>query len=45
MRIAFVNILMCIVVIRKVIMYRNGVDTEEEIYKVTYFGKGRMPVS
>lgn len=24
--------------------YRNGVDTEEEIYRVTYFGKGRMPV-
>ncbi|CAE6219581.1 unnamed protein product [Arabidopsis arenosa] len=22
---------------------RNGVDTEEEIYRVTYFGKGRMP--
>jgi hypothetical protein len=25
--------------------YRNGVDTEEEIYRVTYYGKGRMPVS
>ncbi|XP_042020813.1 cytochrome c6, chloroplastic-like isoform X3 [Salvia splendens] len=23
---------------------RNGVDTEEEIYRVTYYGKGRMPV-
>ncbi|KAH7545657.1 hypothetical protein FEM48_Zijuj01G0116700 [Ziziphus jujuba var. spinosa] len=23
--------------------YRNGVDTEEEIYRITYFGKGRMP--
>ncbi|XP_015063799.1 cytochrome c6, chloroplastic [Solanum pennellii] len=22
---------------------RNGVDTEEEIYRVTYYGKGRMP--
>ncbi|EPS71609.1 hypothetical protein M569_03154, partial [Genlisea aurea] len=22
---------------------RNGVDSEEEIYSVTYFGKGRMP--
>ncbi|KAK4757597.1 hypothetical protein SAY87_018898 [Trapa incisa] len=22
---------------------RNGIDTVEEIYKVTYFGKGRMP--
>nr|POE96034.1 cytochrome c6, chloroplastic [Quercus suber] len=21
----------------------NGVDTEEEIYRVTYYGKGRMP--
>ncbi|PKI31128.1 hypothetical protein CRG98_048481, partial [Punica granatum] len=21
----------------------NGVDTEEEIYRITYFGKGRMP--
>lgn len=25
--------------------YRNGIDTEEEIYRITYFGKGRMPVS
>jgi hypothetical protein len=25
------------------LFYRNGVDTEEEIYRVTYFGKGRMP--
>ncbi|WCJ28487.1 Cytochrome c [Euphorbia peplus] len=24
-------------------LQRNGVDTEEEIYKITYFGKGRMP--
>ncbi|KAM7270480.1 hypothetical protein ACFE04_029694 [Oxalis oulophora] len=24
-------------------LQRNGVDTEEEIYNVTYFGKGRMP--
>jgi hypothetical protein len=24
---------------------RNGVDTEEQIYRITYFGKGRMPVS
>ncbi|KAL5773429.1 hypothetical protein ACOSQ2_013353 [Xanthoceras sorbifolium] len=24
-------------------LQRNGVDTEEEIYKVTYMGKGRMP--
>lgn len=24
-------------------LQRNGVDTEEEIYKVTYSGKGRMP--
>ncbi|CAA3025221.1 cytochrome c6, chloroplastic [Olea europaea subsp. europaea] len=24
---------------------RNGVDKEEEIYQVTYYGKGRMPVS
>ncbi|XP_021828044.1 cytochrome c6, chloroplastic isoform X2 [Prunus avium] len=24
-------------------LQRNGVDTEEEIYRVTYFGKGRMP--
>ncbi|XP_052303363.1 cytochrome c6, chloroplastic isoform X3 [Populus trichocarpa] len=23
---------------------RNGVDTEEEIYRITYFGKGRMPI-
>ncbi|CAN0843343.1 Cytochrome c6, chloroplastic [Linum grandiflorum] len=23
---------------------RNGVDTEEAIYQITYFGKGRMPV-
>ncbi|XP_009611368.1 cytochrome c6, chloroplastic isoform X1 [Nicotiana tomentosiformis] len=22
---------------------RNGVDTEEEIYRLTYYGKGRMP--
>ena len=26
------------------LFHRNGVDTEEEIYRVTYFGKGRMPV-
>ena len=26
------------------LFYRNGVDTEEEIYRVTYYGKGRMPV-
>ncbi|KAI5392878.1 hypothetical protein KIW84_060151 [Lathyrus oleraceus] len=25
-------------------LQRNGVDTEEEIYRVTYYGKGRMPV-
>ncbi|XP_057510078.1 cytochrome c6, chloroplastic [Actinidia eriantha] len=24
-------------------LQRNGVGTEEEIYRVTYFGKGRMP--
>ncbi|KAK4792608.1 hypothetical protein SAY86_023043 [Trapa natans] len=24
-------------------LQRNGTDTVEEIYKVTYFGKGRMP--
>ncbi|KAK4858310.1 hypothetical protein QYF36_014369 [Acer negundo] len=24
-------------------LQRNGVETEEEIYKLTYFGKGRMP--
>ncbi|KAK6931938.1 Cytochrome c-like domain [Dillenia turbinata] len=24
-------------------LQRNGVDTEEEIFRVTYFGKGRMP--
>ncbi|KAK7251979.1 hypothetical protein RIF29_35624 [Crotalaria pallida] len=24
-------------------LHRNGVDTEEEIYRVTYYGKGRMP--
>lgn len=24
-------------------LLRNGVGTEEEIYRVTYFGKGRMP--
>ncbi|OMO65798.1 hypothetical protein COLO4_30987 [Corchorus olitorius] len=24
-------------------LQRNGVDTEEAIYKITYFGKGRMP--
>ncbi|KAF3450012.1 hypothetical protein FNV43_RR06091 [Rhamnella rubrinervis] len=24
-------------------LQRNGVDTEEEIYRVTYYGKGRMP--
>ncbi|GAV64368.1 Cytochrome_CBB3 domain-containing protein [Cephalotus follicularis] len=24
-------------------LQRNGIDTEEEIYRVTYFGKGRMP--
>ncbi|XP_015577842.2 cytochrome c6, chloroplastic isoform X2 [Ricinus communis] len=24
-------------------LQRNGVDSEEEIYKITYFGKGRMP--
>ncbi|KAM7524683.1 hypothetical protein LguiA_014585 [Lonicera macranthoides] len=22
---------------------RNGVDTEDEIYRITYYGKGRMP--
>nr|GMD11699.1 cytochrome C6, chloroplastic [Ipomoea batatas] len=27
----------------EVITVRNGVDTEEEIYRVTYYGKGRMP--
>ncbi|XP_016198252.2 cytochrome c6, chloroplastic isoform X1 [Arachis ipaensis] len=26
-------------------LQRNGVDTEEAIYRVTYYGKGRMPVS
>ncbi|XP_024030165.1 cytochrome c6, chloroplastic isoform X2 [Morus notabilis] len=24
-------------------LQRNGIDSEEEIYRVTYFGKGRMP--
>ncbi|XP_010494566.1 PREDICTED: cytochrome c6, chloroplastic-like [Camelina sativa] len=24
-------------------LQRNGVDTEEEIFRVTYYGKGRMP--
>ncbi|KDP36468.1 hypothetical protein JCGZ_08598 [Jatropha curcas] len=24
-------------------LQRNGVETEEEIYRITYFGKGRMP--
>uniref|UniRef100_A0A5B6ZXA0 Cytochrome c-553 n=1 Tax=Davidia involucrata TaxID=16924 RepID=A0A5B6ZXA0_DAVIN len=24
-------------------LQRNGIDTEEEIYRVTYYGKGRMP--
>nr|GEW98603.1 cytochrome c6, chloroplastic [Tanacetum cinerariifolium] len=24
-------------------LQRNGVDTEEEIYRITYYGKGRMP--
>ncbi|CAN6553582.1 unnamed protein product [Malus baccata var. baccata] len=24
-------------------LQRNGIDTEEEIYRVTYFGNGRMP--
>ncbi|XP_071735494.1 cytochrome c6, chloroplastic [Rutidosis leptorrhynchoides] len=24
-------------------LQRNGVDTNEEIYRVTYYGKGRMP--
>ncbi|KAJ9707918.1 hypothetical protein PVL29_000136 [Vitis rotundifolia] len=24
-------------------LQRNGVDTEEEIYRMTYYGKGRMP--
>ena len=24
---------------------RNGVATEEELYSITYYGKGRMPVS
>ncbi|KAH7838059.1 hypothetical protein Vadar_021573 [Vaccinium darrowii] len=24
-------------------LQRNGVDTKEEIYRVTYYGKGRMP--
>ncbi|KAJ1397140.1 Cytochrome c-like domain [Sesbania bispinosa] len=24
-------------------LQRNGVDTEEAIYRVTYYGKGRMP--
>ncbi|CAI8617432.1 unnamed protein product [Vicia faba] len=24
-------------------LQRNGVDTQEEIYRVTYYGKGRMP--
>lgn len=24
-------------------LQRNGVDAEEEIYRVTYYGKGRMP--
>lgn len=24
---------------------RNGIATEEEIYNITYYGKGRMPVS
>jgi len=27
------------------LLNRNGVDTEEAIYRVTYYGKGRMPVS
>ncbi|KAM0005065.1 putative cytochrome c-like domain-containing protein [Helianthus debilis subsp. tardiflorus] len=24
-------------------LQRNGIDTEEEIYRITYYGKGRMP--
>ncbi|GFQ04831.1 cytochrome c6 chloroplastic [Phtheirospermum japonicum] len=24
-------------------LQRNGVDTEQEIYRITYYGKGRMP--
>lgn len=24
--------------------YRNGVDAEDEIYRITYYGNGRMPV-
>ncbi|XP_011096793.1 cytochrome c6, chloroplastic isoform X1 [Sesamum indicum] len=24
-------------------LQRNGVETEEEIYRITYYGKGRMP--
>ncbi|CAN4080352.1 unnamed protein product [Withania somnifera] len=24
-------------------LQRNGVDMEEEIYRITYYGKGRMP--
>ncbi|KAL3616736.1 hypothetical protein CASFOL_039130 [Castilleja foliolosa] len=24
-------------------LQRNGVDTEDEIYRITYYGKGRMP--
>jgi len=27
------------------LLNRNGVDTEEAIYRVTYYGKRRMPVS
>ena len=27
------------------LLNRNGVDTEEAIYGVTYYGKARMPVS
>lgn len=30
---------------RMYISHRNGVDSEEEIYRITYYGKGRMPVS
>ncbi|KAL9276589.1 hypothetical protein ACSQ67_025847 [Phaseolus vulgaris] len=27
----------------QILLNRNGVDTEEAIYRVTYYGKGRMP--
>ncbi|RZR84349.1 hypothetical protein BHM03_00011172 [Ensete ventricosum] len=31
--------------LRYVVVCRNGVATEEGIYDITYYGKGRMPAS